>query len=157
VPLASRVFYFLNEKELACYKLFSELDAEKISKQMRKLLTHTFFEKPVKIAVSPLTLHFAIIFKEFVKFFYFNYHSIKNYYTLKIKHVVDLEYVNRGAQILLTCADGLIYLLDAYRFTEEKVLEFYGEPAEARMVDEKHMLVRSNKNALVLFKRGWDE
>lgn len=73
-----------------------------------------------------MTFHFAIIFKEFVKFFFFNYLSIKNYFTLKLKHVVDLEYINRGAQILITCIDGMVYLVDAYRFQEEKILEFYG-------------------------------
>lgn len=26
-----------------------------------------------------------------------------------------------------------------------------------KMIDEKHILVRSNKNVLVLYKQGWDE
>ena len=43
LPSASRVFYFLNEKELTCYKVFNELDSVKISKPMTKLFTHAFF------------------------------------------------------------------------------------------------------------------
>lgn len=76
---------------------------------------------------------------------------------MNLKHVVDLEYINRGAHILFTCIDGMVYLLDAYRFQEEKILEFYGEPSEVKMIDEKHMLVKSNKNLLSFYKRGWDD
>jgi hypothetical protein len=68
-----------------------------------------------------LTLHFAIIFKEFVKFFYFNYYSIKNYFTLKVKNILDVEYVDRGSKVMISTLEGFVYLLDAYSFEEEKI------------------------------------
>lgn len=124
---------------------------------MVKLFSHNFFEKPLKIVVNPLTLHFVIIFKEFVKFFYFNYYSIKNYFTLKMKSVVDIEYTPKGDKLIITCNDGIIYLLDTYSFMEEQILEFYGQPIEAKMIDEKHLLVKSDKKTLTYFEQGWDE
>lgn len=71
--------------------------------------------------------------------------------------MVDAEYVNRGSHLLLTLQDGQLLMIDAYRFTEEKIMDFYGEPAETTMLDQKHLLVRSNKNVLALFRQGWDE
>ncbi len=61
-------------------------------------------------------MHFAIIFKDFVKFFYFNYYSIRDYFTMKVKNVLDVKYVLNGSKIVVSCADGFIYLLDAYTF-----------------------------------------
>ena len=43
VPEVSRVFYFLKDKELACYKVFTDLDSEKVNREMSHLFTHTFF------------------------------------------------------------------------------------------------------------------
>lgn len=63
---------------------------------MSYLFSYNFFEKPLKLSVNPLTLQFAIVFKEFVKFFYFNYYCVKNYYTLKIKNVNEVRYIGRG-------------------------------------------------------------
>lgn len=77
--------------------------------------------------MNPLTLQFVVVFKEFVKFCYFDYYQIKNYYTLKIKNVADVKFVGRGEKIVLACYDGSIYLLDSYTLTETKLMEFYGE------------------------------
>jgi hypothetical protein len=61
-------------------------------------------------------MHFVIVFKEFVKFFYFNYSTIKNYFTLKIKNIVDAQYVLNGSKILIATIEGIVSLIDAYSF-----------------------------------------
>ena len=61
-------------------------------------------------------MHFVIVFKEFVKFFYFNYTSVKNYFTLKIKNIVEAQYVLSGSKILIATLEGFVYLIDAYSF-----------------------------------------
>ena len=70
------------------------------------------------MTVNPLTMHFAIVFKEFVKFFHFDYSQFKNYFTLKIKNVSDLRYIGSGEKMILCTNDGVIHLIDSYRFTE---------------------------------------
>lgn len=58
--------------------------------------------------------------------------------------------------MLISCSDGMIFLVDSYSFREEKILEFYGEPIESKMIDDKHLTVRSSKNTLSFYESGWD-
>lgn len=102
---------------------------------MSFLFSYSFFERPIKISVNPLTLQFAIVFKEFVKFFYFNYYSVKNFFTLKIKNVYDVRYVGRGEKMIVACSDGAIYLLDSFTFSQTKLIDFYGEITDVSMID----------------------
>ena len=60
------------------------------------MLNQPFFEKALKVSVCPLTHHFAVLFKEFVKFYHFDYSEVHNYYTLKIKNVNDVRYTQKG-------------------------------------------------------------
>lgn len=92
-PLTSRIFYLLRDNELSFYKILPEKSS---NREIAHLFNHTFFEKPIKITVNPLTLHFAVIFKEFVKFFYFCHSDIKHYYTLKLKNINEVRYIGRG-------------------------------------------------------------
>jgi hypothetical protein len=124
---------------------------------MTRLFTHTFFERPVKLTVSPLTMHFAVIFKEFIKFCHFSYSEFRDYFTLKVKNVAEVKYVGGGELILLGCSDGLIHLIDAYTFEERVLMNFYGELADADLIDQRHLLVRSTRNGLHLFKRDGDD
>jgi hypothetical protein len=45
-----------------------------------------------------------------------------------MKSVVDVEYSPKADKLIVTCNDGIIYLLDSYSFMDEKILEFHGEP-----------------------------
>lgn len=36
-------------------------------------------------------------------------------------------------------------------------MEFYGEINEVQLLDMKHLLIRSTKNVLYLYKREWKE
>lgn len=113
VPLTSRVFYLLRDNELTVYKIFAERSS---TREVGQLFSHTFFEKPIKITINPLTLHFAIVFREFVKFFYFCQSEFKNYFTLKIKNIAEVRYIGRGEKMLICGADGVLYLVDSYTF-----------------------------------------
>jgi hypothetical protein len=43
VPTVSRTFYLLRDRELTCYKFFSDLDCEKAGKEFSCLFSHSFF------------------------------------------------------------------------------------------------------------------
>ena len=39
----------------------------------------------------------------------------------------DFRYIGRGEKMILSTSDGVIYLIDGYKLTEEILMDFYGE------------------------------
>lgn len=76
---------------------------------------------------------------------------------MKIKNVNEVRYISRGEKIIVVCNDGNIYLVDSYTFVQTKLMDFYGEVSEADMLDERHLLLKSAKHMLCLFRKTSEE
>ena len=54
---------------------------------IEELFTTSFFEKPISISIHPNGSNLVVHFREFIKFFKFQYENIQSYYTLNIRNI----------------------------------------------------------------------
>ena len=75
-----------------------------------------------------------------------------------MKNVTEAKYIGRGQKIVICTSDGVVHLIDSYRFTEEIVIDFYGEICEMDLIEEKEiMILRNNKNGLYVYRRNEED
>ena len=64
-----------------------------VGHEMEKVFESTFFEIPLSISMHPIGVHFILVFKEFVKFCFYEHSELKFYFTLNIRNVSEARYI----------------------------------------------------------------
>lgn len=77
-----------------------------------------------------MTGQVVILFREFIKFYMSIYSELKLLFIMNVRDVKDICFSRYGESLMLSLSDNSIHVIDSYRLTEEKVMDFYSEIKE---------------------------
>ena len=92
---------------------------------IQSLLSVSFFERPLQISIDPYGSVVIIVFKEFVKFFKFQYQKLTQFYTYNVRGVNYAGFSDSG-QYIMVVVDDFLYFLDPFTYETAKNMEAYG-------------------------------
>lgn len=72
---------------------------------------------------------------------------------MNIRDVKDICFSKYGESLILSMNDNSIHLIDSYRLTDRKIMEFYGEVKELNHATEYILTIKSTKNLLNIFRK----
>ena len=67
-----------------------------------------------------------ILFREFVKFFKFQYKKLDQFYTYNVRNVNYAGYTESGQFIIISTED-MLYLLNPFTYETQYMIEAYGD------------------------------
>ena len=90
----------LKDHEITFSRMYEGFSSDKNA--IEELFTHSFFEKPLGVSLDPYGSNVVILFREFVKFFKFQYKKLQQFYTYNVRNVNYAAFSPSGEYIIVS-------------------------------------------------------
>lgn len=139
---ANGIVCVLSENEVTFFRIYEGFSSDK--KPVEQLFVQSFFERPLGVSIDPYGSVVVIRFREFVKFFNFEYGKLEQFYTFNTRNVNYAGFTSSGEHLLMAL-DDMLFFLNPFSFETTRAMEAYGDIKSVSFYDTSLYVLLRNK------------